>query len=90
MSKKLGGTFYWRQAGLTGNAMRTVMSRRIDAPEISAAEAADLNARRAGFDNAMSQVFEQRVAGIELPNEEKPPFADSTDWISNSWACGQG
>jgi hypothetical protein len=91
MSRKLGGTDYWRRAGLTGNVMRTVMSRRIAVPEISAAEAKSVNEQIPRFNNSVSQVFERRVAAGEAPpDEDKPPFADPTDWIANSWACGFG
>jgi hypothetical protein len=88
---RLGGTDYWRRAGLTGNVLRTVMSRRVPVPEISAAEAAALNKGIARFDNNMSQVFEQRIpAGGGPLEKEQPPFADPTDWIANNWACGHG
>jgi Domain of Unknown Function with PDB structure (DUF3857)/Transglutaminase-like superfamily len=91
MSRTLGGTDYWRRAGLTGNVMRTVMSRRVAVPEIPAAEAKALNDQIPGFDNNMSQVFEQRIPLMASPaNTDKPPFAEPTDWIANSWACGHG
>jgi hypothetical protein len=71
--------------------MRTVMSRRVAVPEISAAEAAALNEGIKRFDNNMSQVFEQRIpAGGGPLDKEQPPFADGTDWIANNWACGHG
>jgi hypothetical protein len=90
VSRRLGGIDYWRLAGLTGNVMRTVMSRRVVVPEISAAEATKLNSEIAGFDNNKSQVFEQRSPPRGAPLNESPPFADRTDWVSNSWACGHG
>lgn len=91
MTRQLGGTDYWRQAGLTGNVMRTVMSRRTLVPEISAAEAAKVNSAIEEFDNSQSRVFEQRTpAGGSVLKDDSPPFVDDTDWIANSWACGHG
>ena len=90
VDRQLGGTDYWRRAGLAGNVIRTVMSRRVAVPEISAAEAAKLNASIAGFDNSHSQVFEERMPAEGTVRKDSPPFADDTDWIANSWACGHG
>jgi hypothetical protein len=59
VNRSLGGVAYWRQAGLTGNVMRTVMSRRVLLPEVSAAQAAELNRQIPGFDNDMSSVYDQ-------------------------------
>lgn len=61
MNRLLGGIAYWRIASFDGTTARLVKSRRVDLPEISAAEAAIVNAGIPGFDNQKSYVWE--VAG---------------------------
>jgi hypothetical protein len=85
MNRTLGGIEYWRTAGLEANVIRTVMSRRSLVWEISAAEAAKVNAQIPGFDNKMSQVYEANL--VEPTNRKSLPFADKVDWVANPAAC---
>ncbi len=88
VDRSLGGVAYWRKAGLTGTVMRTVMSRRVLLPEISAAQAAELNRQIPKFDNDMSSVFERSaVKGVAPANHDAAPFADDTDWLAAKTPC---
>ncbi|GHD00268.1 hypothetical protein GCM10019060_33710 [Novosphingobium pokkalii] len=88
VNRSLGGVAYWRQAGLTGNVMRTVMSRRVLLPEVSAAQAAELNRQIPGFDNDMSSVYDQPLfKGAQRPKDDPAPFADDTDWLAAKTPC---
>jgi len=55
----LGGVSYWRDASLENGVVRTTMSSRVFAPEISAAEAQEINTRLPAFDNKISRVFQE-------------------------------
>lgn len=86
---RLGGVRYWRQAALSGDVMRTVMSRHVYLPEITADEAAAVNARLPTFDNKISYVAE-----IETGDEPTgarnvaAPFTRDTDWVADPSPCG--
>ncbi|WP_374293405.1 DUF3857 domain-containing transglutaminase family protein [Sphingomonas sp.] len=60
MDRSLGGVAYWRIASFDGQTARMVRSYRVDVPEISAADAAALNAAIPGFDNNKSYVWETK------------------------------
>jgi hypothetical protein len=90
MDETLGGVAYWRRASLRGGVMRTIMSRRAFLPEITAAQAADLNDRLASFDNKISRVFQ--VAAFR--RRPRPEAAATTgvgeapiDWSSPAAPC---
>jgi hypothetical protein len=88
IDRKLGGVAYWRNADLRDNTMRTIMSKRFYQAELSAAEAAEVNAAIAGFDNNMSQVYQ--VSGSEgraRPSRPVPPFIDQTNWLDSTPLC---
>ncbi len=86
VNRRLGGVEYWRQAALTGTVMRTVMSRRVLTPEITAADAAALNAAIPRFDNKVSQLFEADAKG--KPAAERPaPYRDDQDWAAATTPC---
>jgi transglutaminase-like putative cysteine protease len=88
IERKLGGASYWRTADLRNNTMRTIMSKRFYQPELSAAEAAEVNASIAGFDNKMSQVYQVSASqGATRPSYSDPPFTDETDWLSSTSLC---
>lgn len=88
VDRTLGGVVYWRRAGLTGNVLRLVESKRTLAPEISAAEASALNAAIAGFDNNKVWVEEQaHYKGAARPRDEPQPFSDTTDWLAPDSPC---
>lgn len=63
MDRTLGGIAYWRISSFDGQVARMVKSRRVDLPEISAAEAKALNAAIPGFDNNKSYVWEVAAKG---------------------------
>jgi hypothetical protein len=92
VDRMMGGVFYWRTADLRDGTMRTVMSKRVDVPEISAAEAQEVNRLLPAFDNKISRVFQLGVdrrpaAHVQLA---APPFDDGTDWMSQVTPCGGG
>ncbi len=60
MDRSLGGVAYWRIASFDGQTARMVRSYRVDVPEISAADAAALNAAIPDFDNSKSYVWETK------------------------------
>jgi hypothetical protein len=88
VDRVLGGVAYWRVAELSANVMRTVMSRRVMVPEISAEGAAGLNAAIAGFDNKISQVFQvpSDSETVRSPSMRGMPKT-SADWARDSAAC---
>ncbi|MDR3508826.1 MAG: DUF3857 domain-containing protein [Caulobacteraceae bacterium] len=73
--ERLGGSSYWREASLKDGVVRTTMSRRVFAPEISAADAAALNDRLPHFNNKMSTVYQAKAepkADPDLNGKTKP------------------
>lgn len=87
-NRVMGGVHYWRAAALTGNVMRTVMSKRALVPEITAAEASQLNRDIAGFNNNMSHVDQTKKTGQALTRNLPAPFAVETDWLNTAAPCG--
>lgn len=89
VDRKLGGIAYWRTADLRDNVMRTVMSKRFYLPEISAAEAAEVNAAIQGFDNKKSMVYQVPATQVRTPppTAPTPPFDDKTNWVESSALC---
>lgn len=90
MNQKMGGVTYWRVADMREGVVRTVMSRRNDVPEISAAEAQEVNRLLPKFDNKMSDVFQ--IATDKTPRVhvqlKGAPFGEDTDWMSPVTPCG--
>jgi hypothetical protein len=86
MNRKIGGVIYWRQAGMHGEIVRTVMSRSVELSEISSEQAKAQNDAIAGFNNNMSSVFEV-AGGPPKPSEGRLPFADGVDWAEDDSAC---
>jgi hypothetical protein len=90
VARTLGGIAYWRRAGMTGNVLRLIESKRTLAPEISAAEAGVLNGAIAGFDAQKAWVEEQtHYKGAARPKDDPPPYADTTDWTAPDAPCHQ-
>ncbi|URW76999.1 DUF3857 domain-containing protein [Sphingomonas donggukensis] len=87
VDRHLGGVAYWRQAGLNGGVMRSVMSRRSYVPEISPADAATLNGQIANFDNNMSSVYQIAATAGAKPSAEALPFRDDADFVVNPAPC---
>jgi hypothetical protein len=85
VNRRLAGATYWRTAGLSGNVIRTVMSRQSFSREIPAAEAKLVNAQITSFDNYMSSVSES--ADAETPASKQLPFTDEPDWTGNPAVC---
>lgn len=73
MDRELGGVAYWRISSFDGKVARMVKSRRVDRPEISAVEAAALNAAIPGFDNNKSYLTEVYA------RTKDAPYAKSND-----------
>lgn len=85
MNRKIGGVVYWRKSGMRGDVIRTVMSRSVEIPEITADEAKAQNEAIAGFNNNMSSVFE-----ADSPSTQSVgalPFGDGVDWATDDSAC---
>lgn len=89
MDIHLGGTAYWRTAGLRDNLIRTVMSSRTEKPEISAQEALATNEAIPDFDNKVSRVYQVavQVRGKGAPANETLPFGDDVDWTGDVPMC---
>jgi hypothetical protein len=89
VDQKLGGVAYWRTADLRDSVMRTVMSKRVYLPEISASRAVEANAAIPGFNKKMSQVFQvpATTLGAAPPRAMSPPFDEETNWLESSARC---
>ncbi len=91
VDRTLGGVTYWRRADLRDGAMRTIMARRTDAAEITAAQAAETNAALAKFDNAKSLVFQRKlVPGYKYPqpqDADRLQLVTEVDWKSDKTPC---
>ena len=86
----MGGVAYWRVSDLRDGVMRTVMSRRVEVPEISAVEAQEVNRMIPSFDNKISRVY-QVPTGSQSPQLGRPPlppFGEATDWMRAVTPCG--
>lgn len=88
----LGGTAYWRTATLGNDTIRTIMSRRVLKPEITAAEALEVNRGIKTFDNNISRLFETSQGTGLVDENLKPvqagdPSAEVIDWTSASTPC---
>jgi transglutaminase-like putative cysteine protease len=86
VDRALGGTDYWRVSGLKDGVMRTIMSSRIDQPEISADEARRTNDAIPGFNNNISRVYE--ASKDDHPPAPGAPFGDKADWTGDALLCG--
>ena len=95
VNRRLGGVAYWREAELRDGVMRTVMSRRVYAPEITAAEALAVNEALPTFDNKISMVVEGPAKLVKAygpkPVTGAPAFGakdpDSIDWSAPAAPC---
>ncbi|WP_165190225.1 DUF3857 domain-containing transglutaminase family protein [Caulobacter soli] len=95
VNRRLGGVDYWREVELRDGVMRTVMSRRVYTPEITAAEAQAVNDALPTFDNNISSVFEGPAKLVKAygqkPVAGAPAFGakdpDAIDWSSSAAPC---
>jgi hypothetical protein len=87
----MGGIRYRRQSDMRDRTVRTVMSTRVEVPEISAAEAEQVNQDVEKFDNNMSDVYQLRPDAKPKthPKLADAPFSEETDWTGNVPACGE-
>jgi hypothetical protein len=88
----MGGVHYWRVADLRDGVMRTVMSRRVEVPEITADQAEAVNKQLPTFNNNMSSVFQVAASNTPETHEalQRAPFSADTDWTRPETACGKG
>lgn len=75
--RRLGGVSYWREAELRDGVVRTTMSRRTYLPEITAAQALEVNAQIAAFDNKMSRVYQRPAAAPAAGAADKVPAMEA-------------
>lgn len=87
MDRTLGGISYWRISSFDGQVARMVKSRRVDAPEISAAEAAALNAAISGFDNNKAYVWEVKGKGSSIVADVTNRFGSFEDFAGATPPC---
>ncbi len=90
MATQMGGVNYWRLSDLRNGVMRTVMSRRYAVPEISAAEAEEVNKRLPTFNNKISRVYQIPSGGTPSKHIQLPgaPFGANGDWTNPVTPCG--
>jgi len=86
----MGGVHYWRVADLRDGVMRTIMSRRAEVPEITAAQAEEVNKRLPTFNNKISRVYQidSKLNGSQRARKPLAPFQADTDWTSPDAPCG--
>jgi hypothetical protein len=91
VSLTMGGVTYRRVSDMRDGVVRTVMSKRFDVPEISAAEAQEVNRQLPTFDNKVSRVFQIKAdrAPAPHPASAEPPFTERTDWTNPVTPCGE-
>ena len=70
MDIKLGGVAYHREAELDGGVVRSTMSVRDYLPEITPAQAKEVNAKLPTFNNKISRVYEDTAGPAERPLAE--------------------
>jgi tetratricopeptide (TPR) repeat protein len=85
---KLGGISYHREAELDGGVVRSTMSIRDYLPEISPAQAKEVNDKLPTFNNKISRVYEDSAApsGPSLVEQEKAAGKD----VAKLTAVGSG
>ncbi|MBW8733621.1 MAG: DUF3857 domain-containing protein [Asticcacaulis sp.] len=84
MNQRLAGQAYWRNSGLKGDVIRTVMSSNVFLPEITPAEAAAVNAFVPAFNNSQSSVYEIKA---DVKPSAYLPFGDEQTWDTLKVSC---
>ncbi len=86
----MGGVRYWRVADLREGVMRTVMSRKVEVPEFTAAQAEEVNQQLPKFNNNVSRVYQIASSSDASPPKSgtSAPFNADTDWTRPDTACG--
>lgn len=90
MDRKLGGISYWRISSFDGTTARMVKSRRVNVPEISSKEAAQVQAAVPKFDNNKSYVWEVSSKGtdvVETRVDAKSKFGTLEDFAGATPPC---
>lgn len=87
MNQRLGGILYWRNSGISGNVVRTVMSRHSYEPEATPEEARLLNQSIATFNNNMSSIAEESPENVVTGVSTELPFDDKVDWVNAPSPC---
>jgi hypothetical protein len=87
MNRRLGGFLYWRNSGLSGNIVRTVMSTHTYEPEATPAEAQIVNRAIPNFNNNMSSISEETTTDSMKRVSSKLPFDDMVDWLNAPTPC---
>jgi hypothetical protein len=90
MDVRMGGVRYLRFASLDNGVMQTVMSRRVEVPEITAAQAEDVNQRVPTFNNKISRVYQidANAGGRRHPFAPPLPLSE-VDWGGKVNVCGR-
>ena len=76
--RRFGGVYYGREVEMKDGVLRSTQSKRAYTPEITAAEAREVNAELPNFDNKISTVFE---AKIEPGDPSSPPPGEPLDRV---------
>jgi TonB family protein len=71
---QLGGVSYWREVRFKDGVLLSTMSRRTFLPEITAAEAKQLDDGLATFDNNVSQLFQVAAGKVSPETHPRPAF----------------
>lgn len=88
VSVRLGGVAYWRASGMKDGVVRTVMSTRTEQPEISAADARQVNDAIPSFNNKISRVYQVAAGSGKIsPSRQFMPFGDAVDWAGEATPC---
>jgi hypothetical protein len=87
MNQRLGGFLYWRNSGLNGNILRTIMSTHSYEPEVTPEEAQIVNRAIPNFNNNMSNVAEETTDNIITGVSKTLPFDDGVDWLNAPNPC---
>lgn len=91
IDQALGGMTYQRQLELRDGALRSVMVKRSNVAEITAAQAAAANAALAKFDNQIPSAFQRKlVRGYAYPptvDADRVELIADIDWTAETTPC---
>lgn len=93
MNRVIGGIAYWRMAELENGELRSLMSTRTLAREITAEDALAANATIPGFDNSVSNAYLRRQGpttrqfNVGAEGIDRVPGTGDVDWLRDSSAC---
>jgi TonB family protein len=86
VNRKVGGIAYWRQVRIEGDVLHSVVGKRTYLPELTPAQAQELNDRIPSFNKYVSRVFQvdHRLLAVAAPLQ---PAWTSIDWSGSSVPC---